>query len=101
MHFQDFHGHPLRQLAGLLDATLSVDSLRLYKPRPEVYQLAVETLGEKPADITFVSSNRWDVMGAVAFGFKAFWINRAGQPDEYLDLAPQRQLTALTALTTL
>ncbi len=88
-------------IAGLLDATLSVDRLRLYKPRPEVYRFAAETLMEKPVDIAFVSSNRWDVMGAAAFGFKAFWINRAGLPDEYLDHAALRQLTDMAMLSTI
>ena len=32
----------------------------------------------KPAEVVFVSSNRWDAMGATAFGFRTVWINRAG-----------------------
>ena len=30
-----------------------------------------------PADVVFVSSNRWDVMGAASFGFRCVWVNRA------------------------
>jgi 2-haloacid dehalogenase len=86
-------------IADLLDAVLSVDTARRYKPRPEVYALATEALHVKPADVAFVSSNRWDVMGAVSFGFKAFWINRARMPDEYADLAPLRQIASLAALS--
>jgi 2-haloacid dehalogenase len=71
------------QLASELDAVLSVDAVRTYKPRPEVYQLACDRFQVKPADIVFVSSNRWDVMGASAFGFRTIWVNRAGLPDEY------------------
>ena len=41
--------------------------------------------------MAFVSSNRWDVMGAVSFGFQAYWVNRAGAPDEYQDFPPQRR----------
>src|SRR5262249_29223625 len=47
-----------------LDAVLSVDAIRIYKPRPEVYALVTERLQRRPADIVFVSSNRWDLMGA-------------------------------------
>jgi 2-haloacid dehalogenase len=86
-------------IADLLDAVLSVDTARRYKPRPEVYALATEALHVKPADVAFVSSNRWDVMGAVSFGFKAFWINRARMPDEYADFAPLRQIASLAALS--
>ena len=32
------------------------------------------------ARIGFVSSNCWDAIGAKAFGFASFWINRAGAP---------------------
>jgi hypothetical protein len=38
-------------------------------------------------------------MGAVSFGFKAFWINRARMPDEYADFAPLHQISNLAALS--
>jgi 2-haloacid dehalogenase len=85
-------------IADLLDAVLSVDTARRYKPRPEVYALATEALNVKPLDVAFVSSNRWDIMGAVSFGFDAFWINRAQMPDEYGDFAPLQQIPNLAAL---
>ena len=58
-------------IGGLLDAVLSVDAVRLYKPRPEVYALVTERFSVKPEEVVFVSSNRWDVMGASSFGFRA------------------------------
>jgi 2-haloacid dehalogenase len=82
----------------LLDAVLSVDAVRAYKPRPEVYGLATSALSVKRSDVAFVSSNRWDVMGAVSFGFNAFWINRAQMPEEYADLVPLRQISSLADL---
>ena len=85
-------------IAGLFDAVLSVDAVRLYKPRPEVYALVTDALAVEPSDVAFVSSNRWDVMGAVSFGFNAFWVNRARMPDEYADLAPLREIPDLAAL---
>jgi 2-haloacid dehalogenase len=85
-------------ITGLLDAVLSADAVQLYKPRPEVYRLATKALAAAPANIVFVSSNRWDVMGAAAFGFETFWINRTGMPNEYADSAPHGVLTDLAAL---
>jgi 2-haloacid dehalogenase len=85
-------------LADQFDAVLSIDGIRRYKPRPEVYRLATEALGLQPDEIAFVSSNRWDVMGAVSFGFEAYWVNRAGAPDEYPDFPPQRRISNLEAL---
>ena len=40
----------------------SLDAIRIYKPRPEVYGLVTEHFKLAPADVVFVSSNRWDVM---------------------------------------
>jgi 2-haloacid dehalogenase len=88
-------------LRGDLDAVLSVDAVRMYKPRPEVYRLVTAQFGVPPADVTFVSSNRWGVMGATAFGFRAAWVNRGRMPDEYADLAPVRVLSGLGGLTEL
>jgi 2-haloacid dehalogenase len=84
--------------AGLFDAVLSVEAVRMYKPRPEVYALVTDGMALKPSEVVFVSSNRWDVMGAVSYGFNAVWVNRARLPDEYPDLAPLRQISDLTAL---
>lgn len=85
-------------IGGLLDAVLSVDSVRLYKPRPEVYALVTDRFGVAAQSVVFVSSNRWDVMGASAFGFRPVWINRARNPDEYPEHAPLRTVTDLSAL---
>ena len=79
-------------IAELLDSVLSVDAVRQYKPRPEVYALVTAALIVRPGDVVFVSSNRWDVMGAVSFGFKGVWVNRARLPDEYADLPPLQQI---------
>jgi 2-haloacid dehalogenase len=85
-------------MCGELDAVLSVDAVRLYKPRPEVYALVTDALTVKPHDVAFVSSNRWDVMGAASFGFHTFWVNRSRLPNEYEDIAPPREITDLAAL---
>jgi 2-haloacid dehalogenase len=80
---------PLVAQSGLaFDAVLSVDALRVYKPAPEVYQLAVDRLGVPAAEIGFVSSNCWDALGAKSFGFTVFWINRAHAPVDRLGFQP-------------
>jgi 2-haloacid dehalogenase len=75
-------------IADALDAVLSVDAIRMYKPRPEVYALVTAAFSVKPAEVVLVSSNRWDVMGAAAFGFRTVWVNRAQLPAEYDDVPP-------------
>jgi 2-haloacid dehalogenase len=60
----------------VLDATISVDSRRIFKPAPDAYSLIESTLGVTPADVLFVSSNPWDACGAKAFGLNVAWIER-------------------------
>jgi len=88
-------------IGGDLDAVFSVDSIRIYKPRMEVYALVTDAFKIAPSDVVFVSSNRWDVMGATAFGFRCVWVNRAGAPDEYPEFAPVQVVRELSALATL
>lgn len=85
----------------LFDALLSVDTVRMYKPRSEVYALVTERFAVQPDRVVFVSSNRWDVMGAAAFGFRPLWVNRANLPNEYSELAPLRVVTDLSGLAAL
>jgi 2-haloacid dehalogenase len=84
-----------------LDAVLSVDALKMFKPRPEVYALVTDHYKCAAKDVTFVSSNRWDVMAGVSVGFRALWVNRSKQPDEYLDFPPAQTLADLSALASM
>jgi 2-haloacid dehalogenase len=88
-------------IGSALDTVLSVESVGVYKPDPRVYMLVTTTFKVAPSAVTFVSSNRWDVMGATAFGFRAVWINRQGAPDEYAEAAPVRVLADLSSLLTM
>lgn len=85
-------------LDALLDGVLSVDAAGVYKPSPAVYRLAAERLRVPLARIGFVSSNGWDAIGAKAFGFTAFWINRAGAPVDRHGPAPDRIIATLADL---
>lgn len=84
-----------------LEAVLSVDSLRIYKPHPGVYQLAVDALKMPAEGIGFVTANGWDAAGAKAFGFTVFWINRNGAPVEQLGVVPDHVLGSLSELPAL
>jgi len=73
-------------LMGLFEALITVHEAGIFKPSMKVYKLASDRFGAAPADISFYSSNRWDVAGAKVFGFRAVWVNRTGAPDEYPDM---------------
>jgi 2-haloacid dehalogenase len=60
----------------VLDATISVDANKIFKPSPDAYSLIETSLGVSPAEVLFVSSNPWDACGAKAFGLNVAWIER-------------------------
>lgn len=87
---------PLVRSSGLrFDAVLSVDEVKVYKPSPRVYQLAVDRLRVPKEAIGFVSSNGWDALGARAFGFRVYWINRLKAPVDRLGFEPDAVLASL------
>lgn len=71
---------PLIKGTGLdqwLDGTLTADTVKKYKPSPEVYELAVANLGLDKDEILYVTSESWDAAGAKKFGFVVGWIKRS------------------------
>lgn len=60
----------------VLDAVLSVDANRIFKPSPDAYALIESELGVPPHEVLFISSNPWDACGAKAFGLNVAWIER-------------------------
>jgi 2-haloacid dehalogenase len=75
-------------LEGLLEDHLSTDRVRAYKPDPRAYQMGLDAFGLKRAEIAFAASASWDAAGAKAFGYPAFWLNRANLPVEALGVMP-------------
>ena len=60
----------------VLDATISIDKKRVFKPAPDAYTLIEEVMGMRPGEVLFVSSNPWDACGAKSFGLNVAWIER-------------------------
>ena len=60
----------------VLDAVISVDAKKIFKPSPEAYMLIEEVLHVPPAEVLFISANPWDACGAKAFGLNVAWIER-------------------------
>jgi 2-haloacid dehalogenase len=85
-------------LQGIFTHIISVDEVKIFKPAPVVYELAVKKTGVDKDHIGFVSSNFWDDAGAKAFGLRTHWVNRAGVPPDELGIAPDVTLKSLTDL---
>lgn len=82
----------------LLDATLSVEDVGIFKPAPAVYDMVGAHFGCDKSQVLFVSSNGWDACGAAGYGFNSVWVNRAKDPVDRLPAAPQHQRSTLTTI---
>ena len=69
----------LLQSAGIrpyFEGVISVESLQTFKPNPDVYQYFLDKTNSQPGNSWLVSSNPFDVIGAVSAGMKAAWLQR-------------------------
>ncbi|WP_158913372.1 haloacid dehalogenase type II [Caulobacter sp. S45] len=86
-----------RQLAqgGIIDLferRFSVDQeVRRHKPAPEAYAYVTRSLGTQPAQMCMIACHTWDTLGAVAAGWQAALIKRAG--NDLLSVGPQPTYT--------
>ena len=100
----NFSGEMLRanaeygHIGNLVDAFVSTDENRTYKPDPRAYQLGVDRLHLAKSAIVFAAFAGWDAAGAKSFGYPTFWVNRANQPTEQLGVAPDATSPALAGL---
>ena len=62
---------------------ISVDEMKSYKPNPAVYCHFLRRAGAVGADAWLVSSNPFDVIGAISSGMRAAWVKRS--PDAVFD----------------
>jgi 2-haloacid dehalogenase len=80
----------------VLDATISIDPQKIFKPSPDAYSLIESRLGVRPAEVLFVSSNPWDACGAKAFGLNVAWIERVTPETMALACVKNDIITPLT-----
>jgi 2-haloacid dehalogenase len=69
------------QNAGLtqyFDESISVDSVRRFKPDLEVYRSAATHLGAQPGELLLIAAHPWDVFGAMRAGWQAAFVARNG-----------------------
>ena len=88
--------------AGLRDyfmGVVSVDGMKSFKPNPGVYSYFLRQAGATGAEAWLVSSNPFDVIGAMSSGMRAAWVQRS--PDAIFDpwgITPTITINSLRAL---
>lgn len=85
-------------IAEVLDVSLSVQSVGIFKPDARVYDLVGAHFGCAKDEVLFVSSNGWDAAAATGYGFTTTWVNRSGEPMDRLPWTPAHQLRDLTGI---
>lgn len=61
----------------LFDGVISVDECRTFKPNPDVYEYLLKTSAAKADDTWLISSNPFDVIGAISYGLHSAWVQRS------------------------
>lgn len=80
---------------------VALEEIGLYKPDSNSYKYLYEKLDLNKEDILFVSSNKWDIIGAQNFGYKTAWINRYLTEFEHIDVEPDYEYQTLYGLISL
>jgi 2-haloacid dehalogenase len=83
-------------ISDVLDDSLSVQSVGIFKPDARVYDLVGQRFNCAKNEVLFVSSNGWDAAASSGYGFTTAWVNRAGDPMDRLPWTPQHVLSDLT-----
>lgn len=80
----------------ILDANVSIDVKRAFKPKTEVYDLIESETGVSGSDVLFVSSNAFDACGAKNAGLRVAWIERVTPQALAAELAGRDRVAPLT-----
>ncbi|MGQ0798056.1 MAG: HAD family hydrolase [Methanobacteriota archaeon] len=84
--------------AGLrFDVVVTSESARCYKPRPRIFEVALDALRVRPEDVVHVGDSLpADVAGAARLGLRTIWVNRTGERRGPADPTPDFEVRDLT-----
>lgn len=85
------------ELSHLVEEVVSVDEVKLAKPRAEVYLHAADKAGVEPAELALVAAHPWDINGAAAAGLVTAYLT-ADRPYSRAMRAPDKEASTLPEL---
>ena len=85
-------------LQKFFDDVFSIETVGIYKPNADVYNIPIKKYNISKSEVLFLSSNTWDVSGGGNFGYKSMWVNRNNNIFDNLDFKPKYQITDLNEL---
>lgn len=89
-------------IAHYFQAAVSAKSAGIAKPDARIFHAAAQAVGFAPQEVLHVGDDaELDVMGALAAGMPAVWLNRQDKLWPHDDIAPTLEITSLLELTDL
>ena len=85
-------------LQEFFDDIFSIETVGIYKPSANVYDIPIKKYNIFKNEVVFLSSNTWDVSGGGNFGYKSIWVNRNNNIFDNLDYSPEFELKNLKDL---
>ena len=85
-------------LEEFFDDIFSIETVGIYKPNADVYNIPIKKYNILKNEVLFLSSNTWDVSGGGNFGYKSIWVNRNNNIFDNLDYSPEFELKNLKDL---
>tara|TARA_Y100000591_G_scaffold323750_1_gene342062 strand:- start:466 stop:1125 length:660 start_codon:yes stop_codon:yes gene_type:complete len=85
-------------LENIFDDLFSIEQVKIYKPHIKVYEIPTNKYNVKASEITFLSSNTWDVSGGGNYGYNSIWVNRNKSQFDILDYQPTKEIDNLSHL---
>ena len=85
-------------LQEFFDDIFSIETVGIYKPSANVYDIPIKKYNIFKNEVVFLSSNTWDVSGGGNFGYKSIWVNRNNNIFDNLDYSPEYELKNLKNL---
>ena len=85
-------------LEEFFDDIFSIETVSIYKPNADVYNIPIKKYNISKNEVLFLSSNTWDVSGGWNFGYKSIWVNRNNNIFDNLDFVPKYQIKNLRDL---
>lgn len=74
-------------LAHFFDKQFSVEEVSRFKPAAENYANVARALGKEPGSLRLIAAHTWDILGAMACGWKGALVARPG--NAVLEIGPQ------------
>ncbi|MGB8928567.1 MAG: haloacid dehalogenase type II [Pantoea agglomerans] len=84
-------------LAHYFEYQFSVEESKRFKPAPDVYRNVSHALGVKASSLRMVAAHTWDIIGAMAVGWKGALVTRTGNAS--LEVGEQPDITGKDLLT--